>query len=105
MLDFPTGCLPVTRVDSTKDQITEEWRKEPGHGSKILESGLFDGKKALYDPVSTEGMPVAIQIVAKKWEEEKVLAMMDVIDKALDTKRGFGPGAWDAFMKKKELSH
>jgi hypothetical protein len=30
------------------------------------------------------------QIVGKKWEDEKVLALMDVVDKALG-ERGFGP--------------
>ena len=44
-------------------------------------------------------MPVNIQIVGRKWEEEKVLAMMDIVDSALGKERGFGPGAWDQYMK------
>lgn len=43
-----------------------------------------------------KGMPVNIQLVGKKWEEEKVLAMMEVVDTVLGKERGFGPGAWDA---------
>jgi amidase len=98
VLDMPVGCLPVTRVDAEKDMITEDWTKEGGHGSRILEAGIYYGKKPLYDPADMQGMPVNIQVVGKKWEEEKVLAMMNVVDQALG-ERGFGPGCWDTYMK------
>ncbi|KAG5647829.1 hypothetical protein DXG03_007753 [Asterophora parasitica] len=101
VLDHPVGCIPVTRVDPVKDQITDEWRNGPGHGSVVVEGGLYDGKKALYNPVETAGMPVGVQFVAKKWEEEKVLAMMRVADEALGKDRGFGPGGWNGWKLKK----
>lgn len=94
LLDLPAGCLPVTRVDPSKDEITEEWKKGPGHGSPLLEAGVYTAKNALYNPVATAGMPVSIQIVGRKWGEEKVLAMMGVVDEALGKNRGFGPGNW-----------
>jgi len=103
LLDLPAGCIPVTRVDPAKDQVTEEWTTGPGLGSRIVESGLYRGNKPLYNPESLKGMPVGIQIVAKKWEDEKVLAMMDVADRALG-ERGFGPGAWDAYHNEKSLA-
>jgi len=99
VLDMPVGCLPVTRVDPEKDQIDEAWEKGPGFGSSILESGIYRGKQPLYNPKQSKGMPVNIQIVGKKWEEEKILGIMDVVDNALGKERGFGPGAWDAYMK------
>ena len=98
LLDLPAGCIPVTRVDPAKDQVTEEWTTGPGLGSRIVENGLYRGKKPLYNPESLKGMPVGVQIVAKKWEEEKVLAMMDIADRALG-ERGFGPGAWNTHFK------
>lgn len=100
VLDMPVGCLPVTRVDATKDKLTDEWTTGPGLGSRFLEGGIYRGKNPLYDPEASQGMPVNIQIVGKKWEEEKVVAIMDVVDNALGRERGFGPGAWDAHMKK-----
>ncbi|CAA7267413.1 unnamed protein product [Cyclocybe aegerita] len=103
VLDMPAGCLPVTRVDPSKDALTEEWTKGPGLGSPVLEAGIYRGKQPLYNPEATKGMPVGIQLVGKKWEEEKVLAMMSVVDEALGKDRGFGPGAWDAHMKSSEL--
>lgn len=102
VLDMPVGCLPVTRVDPAKDQLTEEWEKGPGLGSRVLESGIYRGKKPLYNPEATKGMPVNIQLVGQKWEEEKILAIMHVVDEALGTERGFGPGAWDAHMQNSE---
>ena len=93
---MPVGCLPVTRVDPAKDQLTEEWVKGPGLGSRLLEAGIYKGKAPVYNPEAMKGMPVNIQLVGKKWEEEKVLAMMEVVDTALGKERGFGPGSWDA---------
>lgn len=101
MVDHAVGCLPVTRVDPVLDAITDEWREGSGHGSSMLEAGIYGGKNPLYDPVAMAGMPVGIQIAAKKWEEEKVLAMMHVVDEALGKERGFGPGAWTRWNEKK----
>ncbi|KAF8639100.1 hypothetical protein AX17_001743 [Amanita inopinata Kibby_2008] len=93
--DSAVGVVPVTRVDAEKDKVTEEWHKGPGHGSSLLETGLFGAKNPLYDAVAMNGMPVGVQIAARKWEEEKALAMMRVVDEALGKDRGFGPGSWD----------
>ncbi|TFK71658.1 amidase signature enzyme [Pluteus cervinus] len=95
VLDAAVGCVPVTRVDPSKDQLTNEWLIGPGLGSSIFESGIYRGKSPLYDPVATEGMPVCVQVAGRKWEDEKVLAMMKVVDDALGKERGFGPGSWD----------
>jgi len=100
VLDLPTGCLPVTRIDPSKDQLTEEWIKGPGHGSPVMEAGIYKSKNPLYNPEATKGMPINIQIACKRWEEEKVLAIMNLIDNVLGKERGFGPGAWDAYMRK-----
>ncbi|KAH6916170.1 amidase [Coprinopsis sp. MPI-PUGE-AT-0042] len=97
VLDLPVGCLPITRVDPSKDAITEEWKSERGHGSTIIEKGCYSAKDKLYNPELSKGMPVNIQIAARKWEDEKVLKMMEVIDDALGKDRGFGPGAYDKF--------
>lgn len=98
MVDHAVGCIPVTRVDATKDQLTDEWISSPNLGSPLLEAGLYQGKNALYNPKQMDGMPVGVQIIGKRWEEEKVLGMMRVADKALGD-RGFGPGSWDKTKK------
>lgn len=80
--------------------MTDEWLNGPGSGSRMFENGIYTDKKPLYDPEAAKGMPINIQIVGKKWEEEKVIALMKVIDEALGRERGFGPGSWDEYMGK-----
>ncbi|KDQ10328.1 hypothetical protein BOTBODRAFT_36230 [Botryobasidium botryosum FD-172 SS1] len=93
LLDTPVGTISVSRVDPAKDQLTEEWRalRASHGGSTILQSKLYDGPNAIYNPEKMKGLPVGVQVVGKKWEDEKVVAFMHVIDKALGP-RGFGPG-------------
>ncbi|KAJ7213570.1 amidase [Mycena pura] len=93
-LDLPAGCVPVTRVDAHKDALTAEWTAARSHS--IVYKALYQGKAPMYDPVAMQGMPVAVQVVGRRWEDEKVLAMMHVVDNALGNDRGFGPGSWDA---------
>ena len=47
----------------------------------------FERLDYCYDPVVFENAPVGIQIVGKRLEEEKVLAMMKVVDEAVKASR------------------
>nr|GAT55492.1 amidase [Mycena chlorophos] len=90
VVNSPAGCVPVTKVDAAKDALTEEWTKAPT--TSLVQRSLYQGRSPMYDPVKMAGMPISIQVVGKKWEEEKVLAMMRVVDEALGP-REFGPGS------------
>lgn len=93
VVDSPVGVVPVTHVDPVKDGLTDEWTNGPGLGSKLLERDLYHAKNAFYNPKKMEGLPIGVQIVGKRWEEEKVIEMMKVVDAALG-KRPFGPNSW-----------
>lgn len=96
VLDTPVGTVPVTRVDTVKDRLTPEWTEQgvgDGHGSSVLEAMLYKGDKAVYNVEKMAGLPVGVQVVGRKWQEEKVVEMMKIVDHALG-KRGFGPGSW-----------
>ena len=93
IVDSPVGVIPVTRVDPALDALTAEWKEGPGLGSPILEGSVYHGKDTPYDPVQMAGLPVGVQIVGRKWEDEKVLGIMRLVDRALG-ERGFGPGSW-----------
>lgn len=96
LIDHPVGTVPVTRVDPVTDGLTEEWTDPTlgeGHGSLLVEGMLYKGNKAMYDVQKMSGLPIGVQVVGKKWEEEKVIEMMKLVDGALG-KRGFGPGSW-----------
>ena len=92
VVDSPVGVVPVTRVDATRDELSDAWRSAPGSGSKLLETEIY-GPKGAYNPRAMEGLPVGVQIVGQPWGEEKILAIMHVVDAALGP-RGFGPGSW-----------
>ena len=97
--DSPVGVVPVTRVDPARDFLTPEWTNDKEsleHGSPILENMLYKGEKAIYNAEKMAGLPVGVQIIGRRWEEEKVVEMMKVVDAALG-KRGFGPGSWQRF--------
>lgn len=105
-------------MDPALDSLTEEWWRDPkGHGTKIFEADIYKG--GIYDPVKMKGLPlgglvtqlflssakklmdyvlIGVQIVGRNWEDEKVIAIMHVVDKALGP-RGFGPCAWEDFQK------
>lgn len=92
------GVVPVTRVDAIRDRLTAEWsdpRSGTGHGSLLFESSLY--RKGVlggyYDAERMNGMPVGVQIVGRRWEDENVIEMMKVVDSALGS-RAFGPGSW-----------
>ncbi|KZV92352.1 amidase signature enzyme [Exidia glandulosa HHB12029] len=93
ILDFPTGAVPVTRVDPTVDTLTPEWLASGPRGGIMVERTLYHGSKPLYDAKAMSGLPVGVQIVGRRWQDEKVLAMMRIADDALG-KRSFGPGSW-----------
>lgn len=91
-VDSPVGVIPVTRVDPSIDQLTDEWMSGPGLGSKILEGRLYRGSDPAYNPKKMAGIPVGVQIVGRKWEDEKVISLMHIVDDALGP-RGFGAGS------------
>ncbi|KAF8920609.1 amidase signature domain-containing protein [Mucidula mucida] len=94
VLDSPVGVVPVTWVDPEKDKLTDEWLvKKNSEGSSFMEDQLYRRKKPFYDPVPMKDMPITVQVVGKRWDEEKVIAMMNIVDKALGD-RGSGPGAY-----------
>lgn len=96
LLDCPVGSIPVTRVDPKLDALPKDWLTMTSGNtpsSKEVDKLLY-GTKWGYDADSMEGLPVGIQLIGKKWEDEKVVEMMKVVDAALG-ERGFGPGDWE----------
>jgi hypothetical protein len=62
------------------------------NGSKLLEAKIY-WLKGAKDPRAMDGLPVCVQIIGQPWGEEKVLAIMHIVDAALGP-CGFGPGSW-----------
>lgn len=68
--------MPITHVDKARDQL-------PRNFSLKNLNGVAQGAYKHYDATAMHGLPVAVQIVGQRLEEEKVLAVMTRIEKAL----------------------
>lgn len=66
----------MTHVDKTKDQLPA------GFNIKKL-NGIAQGAYKLYDATEMHGLPVGVQIIGQRLEEEKVLALMERVENAL----------------------
>lgn len=68
--------MPVTHVDKALDQFP------PKLPLKKL-NGVARGAYKHYNATAMHGLPVAVQVVGQRLEEEKVLAIMKRIEDAL----------------------
>ncbi len=66
--------LPVTTVDPELDVPDE---------GVIPRNGQDASYYAFYSPDALRNAPVAIQIVGRRWGEEELLAIGEVVDKAV----------------------
>ncbi|KAF4125205.1 Asp-tRNAAsn/Glu-tRNAGln amidotransferase A subunit or related amidase [Geosmithia morbida] len=76
LIDYTAGILPVTHVDKNKDQLPD------GFDLTKL-NGVAQGAYKLYDADAMHGLPVGVQVVGRRLEEEKVLALMKRVEDAL----------------------
>lgn len=80
-LDYSAGVLPVTHVDPSKDALPSSF-----NFNKL--NGVARGAYKHYDAVKMAGLPVGVQVVGRRLEEEKVLAVMERVEDALDRHGG-----------------
>lgn len=71
LLDYPGVVFPVTSV--RKDDVEQY---TAGHPS---EKELWND----WDPVDAEGLPIALQLVGRRYEDEKVLEVLRLIELAM----------------------
>jgi len=76
LLDYAAGVMPITKVDKELDVLPADFRR------KNL-NGIARSAYRLYDPVGMHGLPVGVQVIGRRLEEEKVLAGMERIEEAL----------------------
>ncbi|KAI5290928.1 hypothetical protein KEM54_006978 [Ascosphaera aggregata] len=98
LLDYSCGVMPVGKVDRRHDGLVAKdakmsacrkknvykgWLKAAGADNAISRGGW-----KFYDAEKMHGLPTAIQIVGRRWEEEKVLGYMEVVEQALKRQGG-----------------
>ncbi|KAE8154870.1 amidase signature domain-containing protein [Aspergillus avenaceus] len=82
LLDYTAGVLPVSHVDAKKDALSAPYKKvlkELGANNAIARGAWMH-----YNATQMAGLPTAVQVVGRRWQEEKVLGYMDVVEKALE---------------------
>ena len=72
--------LPVTHVDKDRDALGKFTPRN------IIENDMYK----MYDATKMHGLPVGVQVVGKRLEEEKVLEAMKLIEGLLkDAGKGY----------------
>ena len=71
----------MTHVDATLDQLPASF------DFKSL-NGVAKGAYKHYDATKMAGLPVGVQVIGRRLEEEKVLACMERVEDALDRHGG-----------------
>ncbi|KAF8221494.1 amidase signature enzyme [Tricholoma matsutake] len=80
MLDYTTGILPVNFMDKEIDHLLEGIFSSTKYKSMNANA---KGAYSVYDVESMHGLPLGIQVVGRRLEEEKVLEGMKVIEASL----------------------
>ncbi|GJJ10268.1 hypothetical protein Clacol_004494 [Clathrus columnatus] len=78
IVDYTAGVIPVTKVSSSLDGLTTTF-KEQLRGTSVIARSAYEN----YDPVAMNGLPVGVQIVGRRLEEEKVLEGMKIVQSLL----------------------
>ncbi|KAJ5681393.1 uncharacterized protein N7477_001333 [Penicillium maclennaniae] len=85
LLDYSAGVMPVGHVDRIRDALVSPYKttlQRLGANHAIAR-----GAWKHYDSSKMAGLPTAVQIVGRRWQEEQVLGYMAVVEKALEAYR------------------
>lgn len=80
-VDSVAGVLPVTFVNKASDALPQGFQE----GEAYKQMGTF-AKSAygVYDADAMHGLPVGVQVIGRRFEEERVLQAMKVVEHALE---------------------
>lgn len=79
-LDYAAGVVPVGFVDAARDALPESFTKSATYaGFNDIERGIY----SIYDAKAMHGLPLGVQIVGGRLQEEKTLAGMRIVEDAL----------------------
>lgn len=73
-LDYSAGILPVTHVDKNRDALSPTFKPR-----NAVEAGAY----RMYDATKQHGLPIGVQVISRRYSEEKVLEGMKIVEKLL----------------------
>ncbi|KAL4903572.1 hypothetical protein BDW74DRAFT_168784 [Aspergillus multicolor] len=78
LVDYPSTVLPIKGF-----KITEE--QDPKDTGYIVQDNVFDQEcQEIYDPVRWANMPVCLQLVARPFDDEDLIAVTEVVDRVIN---------------------
>lgn len=88
-VDVVAGVLPVTFVNKDTDALPLDFRKSETYKQMgIVSKGAY----SVYDADAMHGLPVGVQVIGRRFEEERVLQAMKAVEHALaESGRKFVP--------------
>jgi Asp-tRNA(Asn)/Glu-tRNA(Gln) amidotransferase A subunit family amidase len=75
LVDYPAGVLPVTKVDPVVDALPRDFRPR-----NHVEKGAYKN----YQAEKMAGLPVGVQVIGRRLEEEWTLKGMELVEEALN---------------------
>ncbi|KAG2743155.1 amidase signature enzyme [Suillus brevipes Sb2] len=81
ILDYVAGVLPVSFVDRETDALPKDFMKSTDYKNMGL---ISKGAYSVYDADEMHGLPLGVQVVGRRFEEEKVLQGMKIVEAALE---------------------
>lgn len=79
LADAPATVFPVTFVDKNKDHERKNFVPIDEQDELI---------QSMYDPQLYDGVPVCLQLVGKRYQEESLLAVTEVVDNLIKDSAG-----------------
>ncbi|KAF8841095.1 amidase signature enzyme [Paxillus ammoniavirescens] len=81
ILDYVAGVLPVSLVNKESDSLPKDFMKSEEYKRM---GAIGKGAYSVYDADAMDGLPVGVQVVGRRYEEERVLQAMKVVEDALE---------------------
>ncbi|KAK3202087.1 hypothetical protein GRF29_161g85268 [Pseudopithomyces chartarum] len=69
LLDYPAVAFPVTKVDRSVDVLGEE--------QSLSDHDAYN--RGLWDPEEFDGLPVSLQLVGRRFDDEKILGILEYV--------------------------
>ena len=79
LLDYPAAVFPMGRYTADEGELAASFRVGPPRN----DTEAFVQNQWEEDPGRAVGLPVGMQLVGRRHNEEKVLAMLQVVERAL----------------------
>ncbi|KAH8674621.1 amidase signature domain-containing protein [Tricladium varicosporioides] len=70
LLDYPAVVFPVSKVDKKRDILDETFKPM---------TDIDEENQKLYDPDMFDGLPISLQLVGRRFDDEKVLAILEYL--------------------------